>query len=731
MKRIISLLILASLLATSLIFADTSGAITHGYIAGDADGEGNINMKDVLLIRRFIACIENDYGISVPAADVNHDDAIDMKDVLQIKRIIAGLANAEGNNTDNAYKVGEIRVAGKNISRYTIVCPESVPDGSEAYLPSMQFAAEELRDNIEDACGVKLNIVYDNDFDEGLAIRYQYDYEDREELGKEGFIIEVTDDDLVFTCGTMRGALYGTYDFLEDEIGYRYMTGYVNYLYESELIDVPVGFYNKEVPAFEYRSIGANGPSQNYAKLKLDGIDGDAKSTPYNGGGVQPVYPHAHSFMFQMAGWERWKDPDLQRTEGSGQPCMTDEETYNKIIDFNYHLIDYYVNDYGLTLGYDFTHVPVSANDNAGFCTCAKCKKVYEEEGSIAGALVRLSNRVAEKICGDYPELQIYTLVYFGTQPVPKSTKPDPRITICFCNVGCNNHLLRHPEECEAAGGNTELPELTEYGGEPVPSNNGMYMDMLKGWLELTDNIWFWYYMPVYFHFASPSPNLFNFWDDLKYLSELGVKGLYLEGFNWFWMDYNFEFMRVYLACKTLWDPGMSEEEYQAHMDEYLRIVFGDGWENVRQYLYMSNHAADINGCGTNNFDYFWEYYNKDYFAEHYYEMRDLMVSARDEAKEGSQRAKCNTAMVSLDFLGLSATYERDWVNGDGASRAKYKQIYEELWSKYHDDPNLIENPYYGTPGSGAVNGMLNFPANTDTCVDPVTWIASTFTGYH
>ncbi len=726
MKKLICL-ILAIMMVAPAVMSGGRSAATHGFVWGDANDDGDVSAKDVLLMRRYISGLEGDRAIFFDAADVVTDSDVNAKDVLKIRRVIAGLDDAEENNEDKEYRVDEIKIGGRNIARYTIICPDSVPEGSGAYLPSIQFAARELRDNIRGACGVDLNISYSDEDIDGYFIRYEYE-DGGEALGKEGFVIETLDDgDLVFTCGTHRGALYGTYTFLEDVVGYRFMTGYVNYLYESDGIDLPLGYYDKEVPDFEYRSVGMNGPSANYAKLRINGIDGDAKSTSENGGGVNPVFPHAHSFVYQMAGWEKWRSGTLSDT--TAQPCLTDEKTYEKIIDFNYKLVDYYQELKGLTLGYDFTHVPCSQNDSGKFCTCDNCKKVYAEENSIAGTIIRLSNRVAEKICSDYPMLGVYTVVYYGSQVVPKSTRPDPRVTICFCNVGCNNHTLRDRDACDEAGGNRALAEQIvitpkEYGLGNDPVTNGTYMDWLEGWLELTDNVWFWYYTTVFFHFASPSPDLFNFWDDLKYLAELGVKGVYVEG-NHTYMDYNFEFMRAYLLCKTLWDPGMSEEEYTSYMDEYLRIVFGDGWQKVKQYIYMTNYAGDLNGCWTNNFDFFWNYYNKDYFEEHYEEMYSLMYEAMREAKEASQRIKCDCAMVSLNFLGLSATYERDYVNGDEASRAKYRERYEWLWDKYANG-GFIENPF----GVG-VGGMANFPSSPSNPVDPLNWIGEGFTGTH
>ena len=730
MKKITSLLIVLAIVVSAVSAAvPTVFSVVHGFVWGDANDDSSLSMKDVLLVRRHIAGLAPERDLDRLAADVVTDEDINSKDVLKMRRVIAGLETGEETNTDGACSVGEIKIGGRNISRFTIIIPDKAPEG--AYLPSMVFAAEEMRDNIRGACGIDINIAYESAAPDTYAIRYKYDPGDSEALGKEGFVIEVTDDgDLVFTCGTMRGALYGTYTFLEDCIGYRYMTGYINYLYKSDRIDVPTGYYDKQVPLLEYRSIGMNGPSNNYAKLRINGIDGDAKTTPENGGGVNPVYPHAHSFVYQMAGWDNWKDPQYEYTGGGEQPCMTAEETYEKIVDFDFELIKYSQELKGLTLGYDFTHVPCSQNDNGNFCTCPDCMAVYREEGSISGALFRLSNRVAETICAEYPMLQIYTVAYFGTQVVPKMTRPDPRVTVVFCNLGCNNHLLRDRDACEAAGGNRALPNYVhinpeEYGPGKDPVTNGMYMDWLKGWLEVTDNVWFWYYCTVFNNFASPSPNLFNFCDDVKYLAELGVKGIYMEG-NHIYMDYNFEFMRAYLLCKVLWDPGMSEEEYNGYMDEYLRIVFGDGWEKVKQYIYMTNYAADLKGCWTNNFDCFWDYYDKDYFAEHYEEMYTLLSDAKREAKESSQSIKCGTAMISLNFLGLSATYERDWVNGNEATRARYRERYADLWRKYNDG-GITENPYV----EGATGGMANFPSSPSTVIDPMKWIGATYTGTH
>lgn len=61
------------------------------YISCDADGDGEVTMKDVLLMRKFIAGIISEDGIVMGGADYNGDGDVTMADVLVIRKIIAGI----------------------------------------------------------------------------------------------------------------------------------------------------------------------------------------------------------------------------------------------------------------------------------------------------------------------------------------------------------------------------------------------------------------------------------------------------------------------------------------------------------------------------------------------------------------------------------------------------------------------------------------------------------------
>ena len=70
---------------------DTGSICRQSVLRGDANGDGQRNMKDVLALRKFIAENAGEYVdiLGDTGADVNGDSVINMKDVLMLRRYIA------------------------------------------------------------------------------------------------------------------------------------------------------------------------------------------------------------------------------------------------------------------------------------------------------------------------------------------------------------------------------------------------------------------------------------------------------------------------------------------------------------------------------------------------------------------------------------------------------------------------------------------------------------------
>ena len=60
-------------------------------VPGDVNGDGDVTMKDVLLMRRYIAGLDDLTDAQIALGDMNGDGDVNMKDVLRARRIIAGL----------------------------------------------------------------------------------------------------------------------------------------------------------------------------------------------------------------------------------------------------------------------------------------------------------------------------------------------------------------------------------------------------------------------------------------------------------------------------------------------------------------------------------------------------------------------------------------------------------------------------------------------------------------
>lgn len=753
---ILTLVMLASVLTTGS-YAATALKTAHGYLPGDANDDDDVNAKDVLLMRRYIAGLDETKKINTLAADVVTDSDVNAKDVLKIRRVIAGLDELEGNNEDGAYKVDKATIGGRNIARYSILIPS---DADEC----MRYSSNMLSSKTSKACGIKMNIVKNRADTEDYVIEFKYDEDDEYGLGDEGYNVKVGDDgDVTVTCGAKRGPMYAAIYLLENFIGYRFLTDKIEYIYKSSGVDLPTGFDETEIPVFVYRGlnqigVGETNDGDNYTalNLKLNAVDARGSGRAANarfGGGVGNLYIHGHSYEYSEAVGRKLDEAgitDLDSAEAkrifsiyayntsehysyvdqfnlaTTQPCLSSDDTFRHAMQFNYMLYKERTSG-GQMPGVYFTQLSCSPNDTTAFCTCPACKAVYSEEGSIAGTVFRLSNRVSDAMKEIDPSVGVYTIAYWDARNPPAYTRPNDDVCVCYCFGGCNNHTFDHVEECEAAGGNPRYParvwdvETQKVVDAPYDISNVQDVEYYNRWTELTNNIWVWYYACNFAYYIAPCPNVLNIYNDYKYLASTGTTGIYTEGSN---TGYTFETLRGYLAARMMWDPFMSEEEFEAYLDEFLMIWFGDGWRYIKQYVYMQDECGNLQGCFMNNFDRPWNFYNKAYFGEHFDEMLELFENAKAEATESAQKTRIERAQIHVYFLGLSATYESKYLNGTADEKAEYLERYGYLWDYINGGGFRCVDI-----GQSGVGGLGNFPKSKTDVYDPMFWVMDGFYG--
>ncbi len=91
MKRIVVIAFAVICLFAAIVISLPVSA-AGGYLRGDADGDGNVNIKDVTTIQRHLADIDRLSGNRIKAADVD-GNGLNIDDATRIQRYLAEFEN--------------------------------------------------------------------------------------------------------------------------------------------------------------------------------------------------------------------------------------------------------------------------------------------------------------------------------------------------------------------------------------------------------------------------------------------------------------------------------------------------------------------------------------------------------------------------------------------------------------------------------------------------------------
>ncbi len=398
------------------------------------------------------------------------------------------------------------------------------------------------------------------------------------ELGDDAFRVtaivgEGKDESLTIVGGNGRGILYGVYQFLEQYADVRFFTPDLEVCEEGDVI-ISDGVLIDYTPTFELRQtdwynwMNDNGKYTWAAKSGINLMSGWRQSWGEEFGGSLTYAPS----MFVHTIGKLAELPHAYPTL-IANPCLTDETVYQTVLK-NVRKV--------LAENPDARILSVSQNDNENYCKCENCAAITAEEGSPSGTLLRFVNRIADDIATDYPNVTIDTLAYKFTQNPPKVTKPAPNVCIRLSTYTCH---LTHPitkGNCAACSA---------------------FRKALEGWSEICDNIYIWDYTTNYSYYLATFPNFHVLRANMQFFAEHNVKGVYAQG-NASGPSGEFGELRAYLISKILMNPYMTNEEYYAHMDEFLAAYYGSGWQNIRKYIDTHTRYAKIDPEGMGLYNY-------------------------------------------------------------------------------------------------------------------------------
>ena len=347
-----------------------------------------------------------------------------------------------------------------------------------------------------------------------------------ETIVDDGYTVVALEDSLVIAGGNNRGLAYGIYDFLEKYVGVHFYSPDTIVVDDSDVM-LGGGVLENYDPAFQV----LRNPWQPIEKLA--GKDGGNIAED---GSVRIIA------MNTIAG------------TGSVTTCLSSSTTYKKALEkIQQQLQSGNVSAIRFSPSTDFDL----------YCTCEDCARVIEEEGGASGNYIRFLNKLYDAIDELYPNVkfEITPRAYMAT--APKLTQPVDGILIRFDTDKC--HISHSVTDATC-------PEAVAFA------------ESLKSWSNFCDNVYVEYALTASKDFMPVFANLGSLREDMRFFAEVGVGSIRFNG-NIVCPTGEFGELRVYLLSRLIQDPTMSEEEYYAHMDAFLKSFYGEGWQYVRKFI--------------------------------------------------------------------------------------------------------------------------------------------------
>ena len=475
--------------------------------------------------------------------------------------MLAGCANDGQQEISNDGQGGEevisdiLNLVVDGVSEYVIVY------GENAYISEIT-AATELQSYIKQISGAELPIVTDasapvaKEIVVGKTNRESDGEFDREELGDDGLVIKTNGQKLFLVGGEQRGTLYAVYEFLESYLGCRFYTNDFEKVPESKTVSVEQIEEDKQIPVFRIRSQYWADYMKPEISVKRKLIGRGHNISEEFGGSVVYASGMCHT-LYSLA--------EMTGDNVDNDPCLNDEEVYQTVLKNVRALL-------AATPNADF--ISVSQNDSYdGYhgCQCDKCVEMYEKTGSYAGTYITFVNRIANEIKDEYPNVMVHTFAYRFTFDAPVGVVPADNVMVEVCTVAA---CRRHPiSECG-------MLSATLDSDKNIKEN-------LEDWAKICNNMSVWDYTTNYSHYSVTYPNFEALRENMVLFADSNTKYMFEQG-NYQSTNGEFGELRAYLLSKLMWDPYMSEEEYQALIDEFLIDFYGPGGIYIREYINLA-----------------------------------------------------------------------------------------------------------------------------------------------
>lgn len=455
-------------------------------------------------------------------------------------------------------------------------------------------ACEELQSYLKKMSGTKVKIVTDKEAVSekeivvGKTNRETDGAFNREELTEDGFVIKTTGDKVWLVGGGDRGTLYSVYSFLETYLGCRYYTKEVEKVPETKTVAIADIKEDKQIPQIYWRDVDYESflDEDLCAKLKINSTFWGKPVTERIGGAIRfckDAGGHSHAALVSPDLY--FKDhPEYfsMNAEGKRVPnnqlCLTNPD----VLKITIQNVKKWLRE-----DPDCEFIDVSQNDGGMACLCEECKKVYAEEGdAYQGTNIRFTNAVAEAIKDEFPNVYVTTFAYEYTRKPNTKTKPADNVVIRLCTMGtCFGHE-KSGATCDSTG---------SVGNDTNPDSyyNTYFWEDLEAWAKITDGRLMVYdYAANFWFLCATWPDFDLLYKNFNWYAKNVSMGIQVEA-NSRYVSVEFGELRGYLIAKLLWNPEMTEEEYYAHMNDFLTGVYGPGGKYIGDFIELSQLVTE------------------------------------------------------------------------------------------------------------------------------------------
>ncbi len=444
--------------------------------------------------------------------------------------------------------------------------------------PAQAHAAEEWQQFFKEATGQSLTMDQSSSLeshalwisdDPGLSPQILSNPNQNEPLGAEDYHWMAHQRGLFIQGGGPRGLIYGVYDWLEMVLGVRFLTpdhthvpaweSHKRFHPDSRLYRPPLRFrwsYFGEIsedPLFATRmrtNTVQNEPRYG-GKTSIGLINHTfGQQIPWKEYGSQ--YPEYYNEIEGQRPRDIWND----QYDPGVQPCATHPEVRRIISEKVMRQLE----EQPLP-----GNISVSQNDNEQYCRCPSCQKVDHQEGTPMGSLLGLVNHVAAEVETKFPDVLVGTLAYAYSRRPPQNLQPRSNVQIQLASIECCQKHAMTDTRC------------------PL---NTSFRDDIRDWGRISDHVYVWTYVTNFHDYLIPCPNLQILGENIRFLVQNGVKGLFMQGPA---AGSEMGGLKNYVISRMIWDPSL---DAQYLIQEFLRLHYADSAPFIQAYLALVEASA-------------------------------------------------------------------------------------------------------------------------------------------